>query len=97
MLHKLICLVFAAFILTGCRGGGGGGGSSSTSGAQNAVILDTDEGTKLVSIDDGSLDGGTDSGSSSGSNHANPEPSSIILLASGLMGMAFYRKSKKIK
>lgn len=79
--------VFALMAITviGCKGGGGGSSGSTvisglTGGGSSGVIID----------DSGS---GSDSGSPLGTTH-NPEPSSLLLLSSGLAGMFVYAKAK---
>lgn len=77
-LYNIFLLSFAVLILAGCRSGGGGGGSLGS--------FSGDAGS--------SVGGGGGSSSSSMPLAHTPEPSSILLLTSGLIGMAVYAKAR---
>ncbi len=81
-LYQIFLLSFAVLILAGCRGGGSSSGSSGGS-----------FGGSSFSSGVGGI-GGSGSEGSSTSPIVNPEPSSFLLLASGLIGMAVYAKAR---
>ncbi len=88
-----VCFIFfAAFMLSGCMGGGGGGGGSSSSvGGVDTISLDSG----IPDLGSGRGDGlSADSGSTVVAVH-HPEPSSIILLGSGLLGMLIAKRKKR--
>jgi len=92
-LYNIFLLSCVILILAGCRGGGGGGSSG-----EGAGLLRSSSGDVIGIVDTGSDGSGSDSGDTGGSLPftpvANPEPSSFLLLASGLIGMAIYAKTK---
>jgi len=75
---KLLCFYVTTLVIAGCNGGGGGG---------SLGFL-------------GNLGGSSSGAGSSGigdttlATYHNPEPSSILLLTSGLIGMAIYAKAR---
>ena len=71
---------FAVILVAGCGGSGGGGSLSKLSDAGDTIDEFVDPG-----------DGGGDDPIVP---VANPEPSSMMLLGSGLLGMAVYAKTR---
>lgn len=78
-IYNLLTLSFTLLLISGCGGGGSGGGS-------------------LGFLSGGGGDGGgtvvASSGSDAGAPIHNPEPSTLILLGSGLIGMAIYARAR---
>jgi len=100
-LYNIFLLSCVILILTGCRGGG----SSSGGSGEGVRLLRSSSGDVLGIIDTGSDSSGSGIGSGSGgvggslpstpaAPVVNPEPSSFILLTSGLIGMAVYAKAR---
>ncbi len=82
----VIGVLVLACVVSGCGGGGGGGGFSSW-GESNTPASGLAGG-----IDDGASSSGTDDPGPVAVLH-NPEPGSLLLMASGLFGLAgFYIK-----
>ena len=96
MINKIcgvIFLVSAAALIAGCNGGGSGSSSSSgSSGYTSYTDSGSNDTTNLLAY---SEDTGSDAGVSTElATVHNPEPSSLLLFGSGLMGMAVYARSK---
>jgi len=93
MLTSRICDIFLLSLLVlsvaGCGSGGGGAGAMDVGGSRSGVI-------SFAGSDSSSSSGTTivDSSLSSSEPIANPEPSSILLLGSGLIGMAIYARAR---
>ncbi|MDD4899217.1 MAG: PEP-CTERM sorting domain-containing protein [Candidatus Omnitrophica bacterium] len=83
-LFSLFLILFTLVLVSGCSGGGGGGSAS---------------GMLSRSDDSGSGSGGDDGGTGDGTTPLvkthNPEPSSMLLLTSGLIGLAFAARRKE--
>ena len=80
-LYNIFLLSCVILILTGCRGGGSSGSSGGSFGGSGFSSGVSDI-------------GGSGSAGSSTSPIVNPEPSSLLLLTSGLIGMAIYAKTR---
>lgn len=94
-LYNIFLLSCVILILTGCRGGGGG------SSGEGVGLLRSSSGDVIGIVDTGSPSGDSGDSGDSGADPnlpftpvANPEPSSFLLLASGLIGMAIYAKTR---
>ena len=77
-IYNITFVFLAGLVMSGCGGSGGGGSLG--------FLGDTFGG--------GSGSGDFASGGSTIVTYSNPEPSSLILLGSGLIGMAIYAKAK---
>ncbi len=91
MLMKKLCLVgvlcLGLMFLVGCGGGGGGDSFAALSGSSGGG-----------GDDGGGDDGGGDDGGGDDVNPVvNPEPSSILLMTSGLISLAAVYRRKKNK
>lgn len=86
-MKKLMSLVIASIALAGCGGGGGGGLASLIGGTIGSLA---GGGGTTSTVGSGLLDGG----STIATIH-NPEPTTLILLGSGLLAMAAYNRAKK--
>jgi len=85
-IYNLSFLTFATLIISGCGGGRGGG---------SLGFLGDVAGGIGGSLGGGSTGGGSFAGGSSSlASIHSPEPSSIILLTSGLIGMAIYARAR---
>ena len=91
----------AALTATGCLGGGGGSGflgslfGSSESGSSDLVGSSASGGSTNPSASETSGTAGT--GSPSIATVRNPEPASVALFGSGLVGVALWRRRKARK
>ncbi len=88
---SLVFLVSLVLVIAGCGSGEGGGllgflGNSSSGGSSSTIGSGSSGGSIAGS--------GTGSGSISLAQVHQPEPSSILLLASGLIGMGIRARSK---
>jgi hypothetical protein len=87
LIGNLFLMSFVILTLAGCLGGGGGGSGSSFGGSGSS--------SSFASSGSGSSGSGSGAGSDVATTH-NPEPASILLLSSGLLGLALrYRKRHK--
>ncbi len=82
-IYSIILFLFVILMISGCKSGSG---ASSLFGDDFASILGGSSGS--------SSSGGSSSYASTRTYH-NPEPSSILLLASGLIGMAIRNKRRQ--
>jgi len=89
----LAVLITAPFALTGCKLSGGGSGSSGSSYGDSGSSSSSYSSSGL----DGSSGGGGLLGAPSGGNFMNPEPATIALLGSGLLGYGLLKTRKKKK
>lgn len=89
---SLVFLVSLALVLAGCGSGGGDGGGGLLGFLSKSATGDTNPGTTAIGSDTGGDTGGTIIPPLAQVH--NPEPSSILLLASGLIGMGIRARSK---
>jgi len=92
-IYGVMFLVSASALIAGCNGGGSGS-SSGTSGSSGYYASYTDGGNNDPGINDPGQGAGTETTPTELATVHNPEPSSLLLLGSGLMGLAVYAKSK---
>lgn len=84
-INNIFLFVFTTLIISGCNSGGGGG--------PLAFLTEAMGGSSGASVGTGGSVSGA-GGVSSLALVQQPEPSSLLLLSSGLIGMAIYVKAK---